>query len=139
VDLEAAPDRIDGCVAAVMAELPKLEGSDYFSDGELAGAANRIEIGRALERETTTGRAHALTAAWTSASLDYDTSLEGAARSVTRPALAAALDHWVLGKPFVMGAMASLKQIDSGLTEDRLDRLVGIAPRFASGKAGGRP
>jgi len=136
VDLEAAPDKIDACVAAAYAELPRLRAADYFSDEELRNAAHRIAVGRALERETTLGRAHQLTFAWGMTTFDYDAGYEGAVTAVTRDGIAGALGRWVVGKPFVMGAMASLKQIDAGLTEERLDRLVGITPasRKGSGK-----
>jgi zinc protease len=129
VDLEATPDKVDACVAAAIAELPKLKAGDYFSDEELRNAARRVEVGRALERETTLGRAHALTFAWGMTSFEYDDGYEGAIRAMRPDGIAGALDRWVLGKPFVMGAMASLEHIDAGLTEERLDRLVGVTAR----------
>jgi zinc protease len=129
VDLEATPNKVDACVSAVVGELPKLKAADYFTDEELQNAAHRIEVGRALERETTLGRAHALTFAWGMTSFEYDDGYESALRAVTRDGIAGALDRWVLGKPFVMGAMASLEHIDAGLTEERLDKLVGVTPR----------
>jgi hypothetical protein len=36
------------------------------------------------------------------------------------------LHRWVLGKPFVLGAMASQKQLDAGLTREHLETLVGL-------------
>jgi hypothetical protein len=136
VDLEATPDKVDACIAAAYAELPRLGAADYFSDEELRNAVHHIAVGRALERETTLGRAHQLTFAWGMTTFDYDAGYESALAAVTRDGIAGALGRWVLGKPFVMGAMASLEQIDAGLTEERLDRLVGItpAPKKGSGK-----
>jgi zinc protease len=136
VDLEATPDKVDACVSAVMAELPRLGSAGYFADQEMSNAAHRIAVGRALERETTLGRAHQLTFAWGMTTFDYDAGYEAAVAAVTRDGIAGALGRWVLGKPFVMGAMASLEQIDSGVTEERLDRLVGItpAPKKGTGK-----
>ena len=140
VDFEALPDKVDGCTAAVVAELPKLRDAGYFTDEELANAVHRIVVARALERETTSGRAHALTEAWATASLEIDARYEGAVAAVGRPALAGMLDRWVLGKPFVFGAMASPKQLSAGLTEARLAKLVGAPappPAPATAKAQG--
>lgn len=138
VDFEAVPDKVDACVSAVMAELPKLKAPDYFTDEEIHNAAHRIEVARALDRETTDRRAHAITAAWASETLEYDAGYLDALKAVTRDGLAGVLDRWMLGKPFVMGAMASLKQIDAGLTEERLDKLVGVTPKpHAPAKKGG--
>ncbi len=127
VDLEATPDKVDACIAAVVAELPKLPGTGYFTDEELRNAGHRIAIGRGLERETTLGRAHQLTFAWAMTTFDYDAGYEGAVAAVTRDGIGGAIGRWVLGKPFVFGAMASQKQLDAGLTEERLDMLVGVA------------
>ncbi len=127
VDLEATPEKVDACVTAMHGELPKLREADYFTDEELRNAAHRVTVGRALERETTLGRAHQLTFAWGMTTFDYDAGYEVAVAAVTRDRIGGALGLWVLGKPFVMGAMASLGQIDAGLTEERLRRLVGVA------------
>jgi zinc protease len=138
VDFEATPDKVDACVSAVVAELPKLKAPDYFGDDEMRNAAHRIEVARALDRETTERRAHAVTSAWASSSLEYDAGYMDALKAVTRDGLSGVLDRWMLGKPFVLGAMASLKQIDAGLTEERLAKLVGVTPTpHAPAKKGG--
>ena len=126
MDLEATPDKVDACVAAVVAELPKLKSADYFADEELRNAVHGYVVGRALSRETTGGRAHSVTGAWASSSLEYDAGYEDNLKVVTRDGIAGVLDRWVLGKPFVLGAMASQKVIDAGLTEERLGKLVGV-------------
>ncbi len=140
IDFEAAPDKTDACVSAVVAELPKLEAADYFTDEELRNAAYRIEVGRAQSRETTGGRAHAITGAWASSSLDYDAGYEAKVRAVTRAGIAGFLDRWVLKRPFVLGAMASQRQIDAGLTEEHLGTLVGVTvpPPAKAAKGGAR-
>jgi zinc protease len=135
VGFEATPDKIDACVSAVWAELPKVKAADYFTDDELKNAAHRIEVGRAQGRETTNGRAHSITSAWAMSTLDYDAGYDENVKAVTRDGIAGFLDRWVLGKPFVFGAMASQKQLDAGLTEERLDKLVGIAPKAKKGGA----
>jgi zinc protease len=136
VDFEALPDKIDACTSALVAELPKLREAGYFADEELANAVHRIAVYRALERETTSGRAHALTAAWASASLEIDARYEDAVAAVNRQGLAGLLDRWVLGKPFVFGGMASPKQLAAGLTEARLAKLVNAPPPVAKAQGG---
>lgn len=142
VSFEATPDKVDACVSAVVAELPNLEAGDYFTDEEIHNAVHRIVVGRALERETTEGRAHATTGAWATSSLEYDAGYEAALGAVTRKDLGAMLHRWVLGKPFVLGAMASQKSIDAGLTDVHLGSLVGVkvkpAPVAAPKKGGAK-
>jgi zinc protease len=140
VDFEATPDKVDACTSAVWAELPKLVSPDYFTDEEMKNAAHRIEVSRALGRETTEGRAHSLTFFWATASLDYDGHYEERVRAVTRQGLADFLNRWMLGKPFVFAAMASQKQLDAGLTEERLGKIVGVTvkPKAVATKGGAR-
>ncbi len=127
VSFEATPDKVDACTSAVWAELPRLKSADYFTDEELRNAVHRIVVGRALQRETSGGRAHAITWAWATSSLDYDARYEERVAAVGRDGIAGYLDRWVLGKPFVLGAMASPKQLAAGLSEARLRKLVGGA------------
>ncbi|HEY8039419.1 MAG TPA: pitrilysin family protein [Polyangiaceae bacterium] len=136
VDFEATPDKVDACVGALAAELPKLKTADYFADPEMKNAVHRIEVNRMQERETTSGRAHAITWAWATSTLDYDATYEDRVRALTRSDLAGYLDRWVLGRPFVLGAMASQKQLDGGLTRQRVEKLIGIGA--GKGDAGGK-
>ena len=138
IDFEATPDKVDACTSALWAELPKLTSADYFTDEEMKNAAHRIEVDRAARHETTSGRAHAITSMWATASLDYDAHYEERVHAVTRQGIADYLNRWVLGKPFVFGAMASQKQLDAGLTEERLGKLVGVAvkPKAVAKKGG---
>jgi zinc protease len=123
---EATPDKVDACTSAVVAELPKLTAADYFGDDEMKNAVHRIVVQRSHDLETTQGRAHALTSAWAVSSLEYDATYEDRIAQVTRDDLARMLHRWVLGKPFVLGAMASQKQLDAGLTREHLETLVGL-------------
>jgi zinc protease len=142
VSFEATPDKVDACVGGVIAELPKLRAPDYFTAEELKNAAHRLAVQIMQQRETTNSRAHALTWAWAYASLDWYASYVDRAATTSHDDLARYLDRWVLGKPFVLGAMASQKQLDAGLTTARLARLAGIAPappaRRTEGKGGKR-
>ena len=137
---EATPDKVDTCTSAIWAEIPKLASPDYFTDEEMRNAVHRIEVSRAANRETTQGRADAITFFWSSASLDYDAHYEERVRAVTRQGLADYLNRWVIGKPFVFGAMASQKQLDAGLTEEHLGKIVGVTvkAKAVAAKGGAR-
>jgi predicted Zn-dependent peptidase len=123
---EATPDKVDTCTSAVMAELPKLAAADYFGDDEMKNAVHRLVVHRAHEEETTQGLAHAITQAWAVSSLEYDATYEDRIAEVTRDDLSRMLHRWVLGKPFVLGAMASPKLLGTGLTRQHLEALVGV-------------
>jgi zinc protease len=143
LDFEATPDKVDACTTAVWAEIPKLVQPDYFTDEEIKNAAHRIEVYRLAGRETTQGRAHAITGAWASESLDYDAHYDERVHAVTRQGIADYLNRWVIGKPFVFGAMAAQKQLDGGLDEARLGKIVGVAVKpkpkaVAAAKGGAR-
>jgi zinc protease len=138
VDFEATPDKVDACVSAVVAELPRIVAPDYFGDDEMKNAVHRIIVRRAHRQETTSDRAHALTWAWAVAGLDYDATYEDRIGEVTRDDVARVLRRWVLGRPFVLGAMASPKQLAAGLTRQRLETLVGLAPTKSAKKEAAR-
>lgn len=125
---EAEPTKVDGCIKAVLAELPRMKAADYFSDEELHNAVHRLEVAQASERQRSSGYAHALTFWWASAGLDYYFDYLDHVRRVTRADLASYLDTFVLGKPFVLGAMASPELVKGGITEAHLAALAGIAP-----------
>jgi zinc protease len=125
LDFEATPEKIDACTAAVVSELPRLQAADAFGDEEMKNAAHRLVVQRAHERETTQGRAHSLTWAWATSSLEYDAGYEERIAGVTRDDLTSFLRRWVLGKPFVLGVMASQKELDAGLTRQRMETLSG--------------
>ena len=127
LNFEAVPARVDACASAVLAELPKMRAAGYFADAELRNAARGIQVHMAEARETTGGYAHSLTYFWTSATLDYYATYLDRVQAVTRDNLAQYLDGFILGKPFIFGAMASQKVIDGGLSKAHLEQVVGIA------------
>ncbi len=125
LDFEATEAKVDGCVKAVMDELSKLESPDYFRDDELANAAHRIDVGMAKQREGVESYAHMLTSYWATADLPYYATYSDQVHAVTRKNIAAFLDTYVLGKPFVLGALESpalAKTIDRA----HLEKLVGL-------------
>ncbi len=124
--LEASEANADKCVSAALAELPKIKSTDYFTDEELANAAKQLEVGAAEERETTEGYAHQLSFFWSCANLDYYTTYFDRVHAVTRADIAKYLDTYVLGKPFVLGALES-PALAKTIDKDHLEKLAGIA------------
>lgn len=136
ITAQAPPDKLDGCVKAIMAELPKIGRDDYLSDEEIHSAAFAAEMGQTLEREKSSELAHALTFWWTSAGLPYYLGYVDNMRKASRADIARYLDTYVLGKPFVFGAMVS-PEMAKGMHLDQahFDTLVGGKPWAAPSPA----
>jgi zinc protease len=128
LSLQAAPDRAEACVKAALAELPRMKEPGYLSDEEMKNAAHTIEVQVAREREKTSEYAGSLTFWWTSAGLDYYFHYVENEKKVTRGDIARYLDTYVLGKPFVFGAMVSPEMAQKGLTQERFEALAGVPP-----------
>jgi zinc protease len=128
LNFEAAPDKVDACVGAVLLELPKMKEAGYLSDEELSNAAHTLEIGQILERETPSNFASSITFWWTSAGLDYYLHYTDNVKKVTRADIARYLDTYVLGKPHVFGSMVSPEMAKKGLDAAHFAKLAGIAP-----------
>ena len=130
--LEAIPAQVDACVRAALAELPKMKTPEYLSDEELRNAAHRLEVDQALEREKPSELSHVLTFWWCSAGLNYYLGYLDNVKRATREDIASYLKAYVLGKPFVLGAMISPKTAaDLHLDRAHFERLVGIDHRAA--------
>jgi zinc protease len=137
---EAAPDKVDACVRAAFAELPKMKAPDYLSDEELHNAAHRLAVDQAETRESSSGLAHDVTFWWASAGLEYYADYLDHVSHVTRADIARYLDGFVLGKPFVFAAMTAPAQVKAGLDEAHLAALAGItAPVHVEPPAAARP
>ena len=129
VTAQAPAEKLDGCIKSIMAELPKLREPGYLSDTELRDAAFSAEVGQALEREKPSELTHTLTFWWTSAGLPYYLGYVENLRKVSRPDIARYLDTYVLGKPFVFGAMVSPEMARAQhLDQAHFDALVGGKP-----------
>ena len=131
VSFEAAPTKVDACVAAVFAELPRIKEAGYLSDEDLANAGHTIAIDLARERERPSSYAHSITYWWTSAGLDYYRGYLDHVKGVTRAEIARFLDGYVLGKPFVFGAMVSPEMVAKGLDRAHLESLAGLPHALA--------
>jgi zinc protease len=125
LSLEAGEANADSCVTSALAELPKLKAPDAFSDEELDNAAHGIDILAAKEREGTEGYAHQLSFAWANADLEYYATYSSRVHAVTRADIARYLDTYVLGKPFVLGALES-PALAKTINKAHLEGIVGI-------------
>lgn len=132
---EAAPGKVDRCVLAIMAELPKFKETNYVSDAELANAAFRAEVDTMLAREKPSELTHSIAFWWSTAGLDYYLSYVDNLKKVTRPQIASYFDTYVLGKPFVFSVMLSPNLAKSGLNQAHFEKLVGAKPWLAAGSA----
>ena len=134
--LEATPDKVDECLKTAIAELPRMKGSDYLSDEELRNASHRLEVDQALEREKPSELAHVLTFWWCSAGLNYYLSYLDNVKKATREDIARFLETYVLGKPYVLGAMVSPKMAtELHLNRAHFERLAGIGERADASRA----
>lgn len=141
VSFEASEDKIDACVSAVMAELPKMREKDYLSDEEMKNAAHSIEVQIIRERERPSGYAHTLTFWWTSAGLDYYLGYVDNVKKATQAQIAKFLDTYVLKKNFVFGSLVSPEMVKKGFDEAHFAKLVGLKapPPKAKPKAETKP
>jgi zinc protease len=126
VSFEATPDKVDACTRAILTELPRMKEATYVSDEELANAAYSLEIQFVRERERPSSYAHGITFWWASAGLDYYRGYIDHAKKVTRADIARFLDRYVLGKPFVFGALVSPEMVKKGLDRGHFEELAGI-------------
>jgi zinc protease len=137
LSLEATPEKGDACVKAALAELPRMKAPDYLSDAEMRNGAYRLEVQQALERERPSQLAHTITFWWASAGLDYYRTYVEKLRKVTRADIARYLDTYVLGKPYVSGAMVSPEMEQrAGLGRAHFEALLGISVTAAPAPKG---
>lgn len=103
----ATPEKGEACLAAGLAELPRMREPDYLSDEEMANAALALRIDFAKQREKPSEYAHTVTFWWASAGLDYYRTYEDNVAKATRAGVARFMDTYVLGRPYVLGVMVS--------------------------------
>jgi zinc protease len=139
IQAQATPDKLDGCIKAVMAELPKLRDPGYLTDAQLRDAAFKAEVGQALDRERPSQLTHTITFWWTSAGLPYYETYLDHMRKVTRADIARYMDTYVLGKPFVFGAMVSPQMVkEQHLDQAHFESMVGGKPWVAADAEGAK-
>ncbi|MBS2024841.1 MAG: insulinase family protein [Deltaproteobacteria bacterium] len=144
VTLQAAPEKLDGCIQAALAELPKLKDPAYLTDAELANAAFHAEVDQTLQRERSSALSGNLTFWWTVSSLDYYLGYVDALKKTSRAQIAHYVDTYILGKPMVLGALVSPEMVkEKHLDLAHFEALVGgkpwVAPEPKEGEAAAKP
>jgi zinc protease len=126
LDFEATAAKVDACLQAILAELPKLRAVDYLSEAERRTAARTIEIGQVAPREKNLELAHELSFWWILAGLEYYLGYVDHVYAVQPEAIARYLDRYVLGRPYVFGVMVSPAMKAQGLDAAHFEKLLGI-------------
>lgn len=127
LQVTAAPEKGESCLAAALAELPKMREPGYLSDEEMKNAALALRVDFASQREKPSTYAHALTFWWASAGLDYYTHYEDNVAKATRADVARFLDTYVLGKPYILGVLVSPETAKAVLSRGQVEALVARA------------
>ena len=133
---EAAPDKIDACVTAVLAELPKMQALDYLSDEDIARAAHTLEIDAIKDREKASSYAHTLTFWWVSAGLDYYLGYVDNLKKVTRADVAKYVGDYMVGKPAVFGSLVSPAMTKKGFDKAHFEKVVAASVLSVQKKEG---
>jgi zinc protease len=136
ISFQAAPSKIDACVTAVFAEAKKMAEPGYATPEELKAGAHDLEIDQVKEREKPSALAHVITFWWASAGLDYYLHYGENVEKVTPADATRFVTTYMLGKPFVFGALLSPDMAKSGATAPHLAELAGIG---AGGAAAATP
>jgi zinc protease len=126
VNFEAAPDKADTCIKAIVAELPKMREAGYVTDDEIKNALLNAEIQDMQGREAPTELTHTLSFWWTTAGLDYYVNYIPNLRKVTRADFANYFDTYVEKKPYVLSVMVSPEMAKGGLDQKHFETLVGV-------------
>jgi zinc protease len=126
---QAPAEKVDGCIQAILLELPKLKDAAVVTDEDLKNALFDAQVGEMTEREKPSALANSLTFWWTSAGLDYYLTYTEKMKAATREQIARYLDTYVLGKPFVLGVLLSPEMVkEQHLDEAHFDALVSGKP-----------
>jgi zinc protease len=129
---EAEPEKVDACVQAAMAELPKMAHLEYFSEQDMANAARSAEVEQVLSREKPSEYAHNISFWWATAGLSYYQDYVENLKRVTRADIAKFFETYVLGKPFVLGVMLSPEmKKERHLDPGHFEKLLGLETRSA--------
>ncbi|ATB28797.1 M16 family metallopeptidase [Melittangium boletus] len=123
LSFEAAPERVDDCVRAVLAELGRWK-TQGFSEEALGEGVRQLAIEQAYTRERPSSFARDISLGWSVADVPtYLSSLEDA-RRVRPEEMARLLDTYVLGQPHVFSVMVPEAEAWRRLDEAHFTRLL---------------
>lgn len=120
---QTSPEKLRPALAALDAEIAKLDDPAYFGADELKAAQAHRAVTSAFGREQASAFAHTLGFWWSVASLEYYMGyVDNMARQTTAD-LRAYADRYIVGKPHITGVLISPEgQRQIHLTADELKR-----------------
>jgi zinc protease len=124
LDFAADTPRIDDCVSAILQELPKLFGPDYFTVKDFELAVRRWQISEASQREELNAFAKQLAFYWASASLEYLTGISTQVARTSQADLRRFFERYILGRNFVLGITIAPDSVAKGRDSAHFDRLI---------------
>ena len=115
IQMVTTPEKIKDAVVALYREIDRFTDPDYYIDDQLESAKALFESGEIYGREKPSEFVHTVSFWWAVTGLDYYLNYIDSLRAVTRQDIADYLNTYVIGKPFVVGALLSAEvqeQID---------------------------
>lgn len=129
VSAQIPPEKLAEAIPAIMAELQKITGPDYFTDEQLESAKTILAIEDLYDREKLSSFTHTVSFWWATAELDYYYDYISDLKSVTREDINRYMERYVLGEPYVAGVVLSPEaKKEYGMTEARLKSLAESQP-----------
>ena len=104
---QTTPDKIARAQAALLEELAKLADESYLPQDLLDAAQKQLGINALYEREQPSEWAHTIGFWWAVAGIDYYRGYVPNMQKVTRRDIVQYAKTYILGKPFVVGALIS--------------------------------
>jgi zinc protease len=118
---ETTPEKLRAALAALEAELERVDDPDYFSAAELETVTRRRISDTMFNLERSSGFAHQLAFWWSVTGLDYFLGYVDAMAGQTPDELRSYARKYIIGKPHVTGVLlAPTARRALGLTEDEL-------------------
>jgi len=123
--VEVPANNIEKAVKTLLRELHKLDDPGYYSDRQLENAKTILEARDIYGREKTSSFAHTVSFWWAVDGVDYYMNYVDRLKKVTRQDIADYVSKYILGEPYVLGAILNAKANDElELAERDLAELV---------------
>ena len=104
---QTTPEKLKQALAALNAEIAKLDNPSYFDPEELKAAQAHRAVSSAFDRERASGFAHTLGFWWSVASLEYYMGYVDNMAQQTIGDLRAYAGKYIVGKPHITGVLIS--------------------------------
>lgn len=104
---QTSAENFDSCQKAIFEELVSMTDPAYFTDEQLENAKTILAINDQYARERASQFVHTVGFWWAVAGLDYYLNYIDNLKKVTREDIKNYLEKYVVGKPYVLGVLAS--------------------------------